>query len=130
MQDPSDQSCWLDELGWLQFERLCSLVLEREAGLTELDWRGRADEGRVALVDRPIELGGPRLRLPGPVAVAVVWVRDDASHRRRLSQLFAGVSSIPARLGFWFDQVLVLTNLDGSQARRALELMVSQVERF
>jgi hypothetical protein len=26
----------LDQLGWLQFERLCSLVLEAEAGLAEL----------------------------------------------------------------------------------------------
>jgi len=40
------------------------------------------------------------------------------------------VSGIPARLGFWFDQVLVLTNLDGAEAQRALGLRVSQVKRF
>ena len=32
----------LDELGWLQFERLASLVLEAEAGLRDLDWQDRA----------------------------------------------------------------------------------------
>lgn len=115
---------------WLQFERLCSLVLEREEGVTGLDWFGRADEGRVALVDGPVVLAKPRVRLPGPVAVAVVWVRDDPSDAYRLSHLFAGVSGIPARLGFWFDRVLVLTNLEGPQAQRALGRRVSQVERF
>jgi hypothetical protein len=29
----------LDELGWLQFERLCAVVLETEAGLSDLGWR-------------------------------------------------------------------------------------------
>ena len=41
----------LDELGWLQFGRLCSLVLEAEAGLSDLYWHGRGDIGRVAIVD-------------------------------------------------------------------------------
>lgn len=44
----------LDELGWLQFERLCMLLLEREGGLADLDWRGHADQGRVALVDADV----------------------------------------------------------------------------
>jgi hypothetical protein len=35
----------LDQLGWLQFERLCPLVLEAEAGLAELAWSGHADTG-------------------------------------------------------------------------------------
>jgi hypothetical protein len=46
----------LDELGWLQFERLCGLVLEREAGLSDLTWLGRGDRGRVALVDTNVVL--------------------------------------------------------------------------
>ena len=40
-RDPSDYSVGggyrLDQLGWLQFERLASLVLEAEAGLPDLD---------------------------------------------------------------------------------------------
>jgi hypothetical protein len=39
----------LDELGWLQFDRLCLLVLELDAGLSDLRWRGQSDAGRVAL---------------------------------------------------------------------------------
>jgi hypothetical protein len=39
--DPSDYAVGggyrLDQLGWLQFERLASLVLEAEAGLPDLD---------------------------------------------------------------------------------------------
>jgi hypothetical protein len=46
----------LGELGWLQFERLCSLLLEAEAGLSDLRWRGRPDAGRIALVDDEIVL--------------------------------------------------------------------------
>ena len=33
----------LDELGWLQFERLCELVLEAEAGIDPARWEGSAD---------------------------------------------------------------------------------------
>lgn len=52
----------LDELGWLQLERLCDLVLEKEAGLTELVWRGHADRGRVALADDDVVLEAYRER--------------------------------------------------------------------
>jgi len=34
---PAVGSYRLDELGWLQFERLCELVLEREAGGSDLE---------------------------------------------------------------------------------------------
>jgi hypothetical protein len=47
----------LDELGWLQFDRLCSLVLEADAGLSDLHWRGHSDVGRVARVDDRVVLG-------------------------------------------------------------------------
>jgi hypothetical protein len=41
----------LDELGSLQFERVCSLLLAADAGLSDLGWMGHADAGRVALVE-------------------------------------------------------------------------------
>ena len=85
-----------DELGWLQFERLCSLVLERESGLTELDWFGHADEGRVALAER-------RVRLPGAFAVAVVRVRDDPFIR------VPAVSLVRRGRPFWRGSVSGLT---------------------
>lgn len=118
----------LDELGWLQFERLCGLVLEREAALAELAWIGHADQGRVALVDQRVVLGNERL--DGPLAAAVVWVRSDPSLEHRMTHLFAGTSAVPSELGFWFDQVLVLTNLDSEEAGRALRQRFDQVKRF
>ena len=36
----------LDELGWLQFERLCELVLEADAGVDPTRWEGSADRRR------------------------------------------------------------------------------------
>jgi hypothetical protein len=120
----------LDELGWLQFELLCTELLEREAGLGDLEWRGRADQGRVALVDADVALADQGLLLPGPVAIAVVWVREDPSLDYRLAHLLAGVSAVESELGFWFDRVLVLTNLEAREARRRLEQSFGEVERF
>jgi hypothetical protein len=48
---PASSAYRLDELGWLQFERVCSLLLAAEAGLGDLSWIGHADTGRVALVE-------------------------------------------------------------------------------
>jgi hypothetical protein len=110
----------LNQLGWLQFERVCSLVLEAEAGLSDLSWLGHADAGRIALVEGAVVLRDGAVRLMGPVAVAVVWVREDPSLTRRLSHLVAGVSALPSELGFWVDGVLVLTNLDSGEAQRSL----------
>ncbi|HEX4109028.1 MAG TPA: hypothetical protein VHX88_12900 [Solirubrobacteraceae bacterium] len=67
-----------DALGWLQFERLCELVLTSEAGLGELAWQGRADGDRVALVPGPVRLDGADVRLAGPVRILVRWVRGSA----------------------------------------------------
>ena len=111
----------LDELGWLQFERLCALVLAQEAGLGEdVTWLGRADRGRVALLDSDVALERAGLRLRGPLAVAVVWVRSSPSRAERLGDLVTGAWSVPSELGFWFERVLLLTNLDAEEARAAL----------
>jgi hypothetical protein len=112
----------LDQLGWLQFERVCSLVLEADAGLSDLGWLAHADTGRVALVEEPVVVAGRGIRLAGPVTVAVVWVREDESVTRRLSALVDRVSALPSDLGFWCEgRVLVLTNLDGFAAQTALQ---------
>jgi hypothetical protein len=110
----------LDELGWLQFERLCGLVLAQEAELGEVTWRGRADRGRVALLDSDVVLERSGVRLRGPLAVAVVWVRSSPSQAERLADLVAGAWSVPYELGFWFERVLLLTNLAAPVARSVL----------
>jgi hypothetical protein len=71
----------LDRLGWLQFEQLASRVLETDAGLSGLSWRGRAYRDRVALVDEPVVLSGSGMRVKEPFVVAVAWVRDRLSLR-------------------------------------------------
>jgi hypothetical protein len=122
MQDGSEVGPYrLDELGWLQFERLSGLVLAREAGLADLTWLGRADRGRVALVDTDVALERFGVRLRAPVAVAVVWVRPRESADEQLMQLLDGITTVPVEMGLWFERVLVLTNLDGQAVREALE---------
>jgi hypothetical protein len=120
----------LDDLGWLQFERLCELVLGHEAGLEEVTWRGRADRGRVALLDDGVVLRRTRLRLPGPMAVVVVWVRPSPSQIERLGDLVTGAWAVPSELGFWFDRVLVLTNLDSGEAREVLARRLGSETQF
>jgi hypothetical protein len=107
-----------DELGWLQFERVCSLLLLADAGVDDGRWTGHADTERVAVVDRPVSFTAAGPRLGGPVTVVVVWVAADHSPERRVVSLVERL----AGLGSWCgDQVLVLTNLDGIAVRAALE---------
>jgi len=104
----------LDELGWLQFDRLCSLVLEVDGGLSDLHWRGRGDIARIAPVDGPVALRDRPHRLGGPVTVAGLWVRDG---KQRLSEFTDRVAGLPADGAGW---LLVMTNLDAADAREAL----------
>lgn len=108
----------LDELGWLQFERVCSLLLSAEAGLEDLRWTGHADAERVAVVDGPVTFADAGIRVGGPVTLVVVWVAADDSLERRLVSLVGRVMG----LGSWCeDRVVVLTNLDGTAGQAALE---------
>src|ERR1700758_52069 len=120
----------LDELGWLQFERLCALVLEQDAGLADATWLGHADRGRVAILDRDVVLERPAVRLRGPVAVVVVWVRPASSPTRRRADLFADAARVRRELGAWFERVLVLTNVDGIEAHRTLARGFEDVEEL
>ncbi len=117
----TDAPYQLDALGWLQFDRLCPLVMESETGLSDLQWRGRADTGRVALVDHEVAFRDGAHRLPGPVVVAAVWIRDKSAFERRVEvfrdRVVAALASADARPS---DALLVLTNLDGDAARASL----------
>ncbi|HTP20134.1 MAG TPA: hypothetical protein VMJ65_11055 [Solirubrobacteraceae bacterium] len=104
----------LDELGWLQFDRLCSLVLEADAGLSDLPWRGRSDIARLAVVDgRP----APEDGVAEPVTVAVVWARGGLVLEERLSEFVDRVVAVLPNPPEW---LAVLTNLDAADAVRAL----------
>jgi hypothetical protein len=107
----------LDELGWLQFDRVCSLVLEADSGLRGLQWSGRGDIARIARVDGPVELRNRGHRLGGPVTVAGIWVRDAPATDLRLSEFRDRVVGVPADRA---ERLLVMTNLDTAEAREAL----------
>jgi hypothetical protein len=110
----------LDDLGWLQFERLCSLVLEADAGLTDLAWLGRADRVRVCLVEVRVAIAG-MAPLAGPVTVVVAWSPANWPLAARVSDLARRVTAVSSELGAWWaDRVIVLTNLDGAEVERVL----------
>jgi hypothetical protein len=108
----------LDELGWLQFERVCSLLLAADAGLEHVRWTGHADADRVTVIDGSVTVAAAGLVIERPVTVVVAWVAADDSSQHRVDSLLDRL----AGLGNWCgDQVLVLTNLDGTAVRAALE---------
>ncbi|MDA0162839.1 hypothetical protein OM076_21375 [Solirubrobacter ginsenosidimutans] len=65
----------LEELGWLQFERLCELVLEADAGVDPTRWEGSADTTRHVVCDDELRIGD-RTFSP-PVLIRCLWRRDD-----------------------------------------------------
>jgi len=65
----------LDELGWLQFERLCELVLEADAGIDPTRWEGSADSVRQFASMDELRFNG-RILVP-PVLVRCLWRRDN-----------------------------------------------------
>ena len=69
----------LQDLGWLQFERLCALLLEAESGIAAAQWEGSADRERVLVTDEPVRFGGHTLA--PPVTVHCWWMRGDADAR-------------------------------------------------
>jgi hypothetical protein len=94
LADPDRGVYRLDELGWLEFERLVHAMLARDPGLADARWSGRADEGRVAIVcgDAVLPGVGP---VAGPLLVMVAWSpvvgRERLSGRVRDAAREAGV---------------------------------------
>ena len=121
----------LDRLGWLQFEQLASLVLETDAGLSGLSWRGRAYRDRVALIDEPVVLSGSAIRVKEPFIVAVAWVRDRLSLERRQAELVSQVARSVSDLGLGSsDRTVVVTNLDRRAAEDALTGSLYPLQHF
>jgi hypothetical protein len=103
----------LDELGWLQFDRLCELLLEAETGLANLGWRGESDSWCSVTVQEPIVIASRGTLLREPVTVAGFWIPDDAPAGARVSELAGRLERMLGDPnGSMADQVLVLTNLD------------------
>ncbi|HEY3776365.1 MAG TPA: hypothetical protein VGL69_25445 [Solirubrobacteraceae bacterium] len=106
----------LDELGWLQFERLCALVLEADGSEADLVWEGRLDGLALARVQRSLTLSSSDARLEGPVLVAAVWISalPAAARAETLARRLAPLRELSETTR------LVLTNVDAEAARTAL----------
>lgn len=107
----------LGELGWLQFERLCELVLTAVGGGSDHRWIGRADRGRVTVIDAGKQIAFAGTRVVGPAAVLVIYLREGAavagSRGARLSpfsvSLLRVLEEFEPLLG---ERIVLLTNLD------------------
>jgi len=111
----------LDQLGWLAFERLASLVLAAEAGPPVVHWHRRTASGRVAWVEESIALANSGFRLPGPVAVAVTFVGGVYSRMGHLPEFLERMRGLAGDLQLGpADCLLIVTNLDAGEVRRAI----------
>src|SRR3954447_24014140 len=103
----------LGDLGWLQFQQLCALALQAEAGLDPAEWEGAADRSRTLVSVEPLRFAGRTLQ--PPVLVRCAWLRGDADERRlRLGPLdgpaarLTFVNAAPAELGELPERHLVV----------------------
>jgi hypothetical protein len=67
----------LEDLGWLQFQQLCDLVLELEAQVPRSAWDGETDRTRQVELDNGVTLAALGLAVRGPVRVDAIWDRSD-----------------------------------------------------
>jgi hypothetical protein len=107
----------LDELGWLQFERLCELVLRAELGLRVEMWRGHADECRWTTIAEASELDRGEAR-SGPVGAALFWCRPPRTEVETLVDLaerWATLRDDPSWRGV--TRWVVCVNGDAARAR-------------
>jgi hypothetical protein len=125
----------LDQLGWLQFERLCALVLEAEAGLSGLAWSGHSDEAREVTLDGPVALAGRTVRgrtgrqraaagsgpsrASRPTHLAILWApeaRPPLTRRLELARRLARLTATAELDGG--GRVVLFTNLTAADALR------------
>jgi conflict system STAND superfamily ATPase len=67
----------LEDLGWLQFQQLCDLVLELEAQVPRSAWNGETDRRRRVELEHGVAIPTLGLTMPGPIAINAIWERAD-----------------------------------------------------
>jgi hypothetical protein len=86
----------LDELGWLQFQQLCDVVLELEAGADPAGWRGEADRRRRLDLEGGLRLPTLGLAFAAPVRVHAAWAaRGSAIWRAAMRGLEQAADEAP-----------------------------------
>jgi hypothetical protein len=117
---PADASAYrFNELGWLQFERLCSLLAAAESGRDELPWFGHADRLRAVVIEGSLELPTWGVRLGGRVVVLVAWFGHGRSPQTVPEQMVQWAWSAVATMDV--GAVVVMTNVDAAIASVAFE---------
>lgn len=96
MQQNARMTYRLDELGWPLFERLCTLLAERDAGVPSHHWVGSADAVRIAWSANEVRWGSEGPTLPGPVLLQALWCRPRRSRRDERERLALGLSDARA----------------------------------
>jgi hypothetical protein len=94
------------ELGWLQFTRLCALVLDRELGWDD------CGSFRVAIADEGLAAPGGATRLEPPTLVLVAWVPAGESQTVALRRILA--VELDQALLSCAGSVLLLTNAESA----------------
>jgi hypothetical protein len=100
----------LDRLGWLQFEQLCTLLLELEGGIPAHAWAGGADRCRAVLSGTPLRPPLVSVELPAPVLVQCAWQRP--AENRRLADATVRLAEQRADDVALAESLLVLTNAE------------------
>jgi uncharacterized protein (DUF1778 family) len=107
----------LDQLGFLQFERLVAELFELEAGIAASAWTGEADRLRSVVHQR--SLGQPLVARPtsAPVAIQCVWVRaGERDPWGRLAEMISVLAVPRPPEGGGARSLVVVTNLDPAEA--------------
>ena len=114
--DAADGGLRFDELGSLQFERLCAEVLSLSCGLESAEWYA-APFGRVHVVGEGIALPRRERELPGPTLALIVWLKPGGESRQAARRL-QGIVAEELREWSRADprSVLVLANVACSGA--------------
>jgi hypothetical protein len=97
-----------DELGWLQFERLCTELLKLSFGASGVEWRGLA-AGRALVLPDGARVPSNGRALAGPTLVLIAWNRPGPDPEPDALRL-----ALQKALDEWprlaFRSLLVLTN--------------------
>ncbi len=106
-----------DQLGWLQFERLCLELLNLFSGLASAEWH-TVPTGRFLLQPEGVPVPGEERKLAGPTGILVVWINHGHDAPKAASTLQGVVQDT---LNEWaqasLSSLLLLTNVspDGAE---------------